>query len=192
MALSARQQAFKDYYLADANLNAYQAALKAGFAESTAKSRSHEWVCENKEDCPDVYHELWDAINKAKAERAERCQVDADYVLERLIEIDEMDLLDIMYDDMTVRPLSEWPKCWRRTISGLDIMELASAGKDTQALIKKIKWPDKVKNIELLGKHIGVQAFKEKVEAEHSFNLIQEMADFAEVNQDSPLPVRKV
>lgn len=32
------------------------------------------------------------------------------------------------------------------------------------ALLKKIKWPDKVKNLELLGKHVSVQAFKEQME----------------------------
>lgn len=33
---------------------------------------------------------------------------------------------------------------------------------DSAALLKKIKWPDKVKNLELLGKHVSVQAFKEQ------------------------------
>ena len=32
--------------------------------------------------------------------------------------------------------------------------------------LKKIKWPDKVKNLELIGKHVDVQAFKDKVEHE--------------------------
>lgn len=39
-----------------------------------------------------------------------------------------------------------------------------SAEGNTAALLKKIKWPDKVKNLELIGKHICVQAFKEQVE----------------------------
>ncbi|EPW4661750.1 terminase small subunit, partial [Escherichia coli] len=29
-----------------------------------------------------------------------------------------------------------------------------------------IKWPDKVKNLELLGKHVSVQAFKEQTSTE--------------------------
>ena len=35
---------------------------------------------------------------------------------------------------------------------------------DGEGCFKKIKWPDKVKNLELLGKHIGVGAFTEKVD----------------------------
>ena len=45
-----------------------------------------------------------------------------------------------------------------------DIAEMASA--DSAALLKKIKWPDKVKNLELLGRHVSVQAFKDNVKNE--------------------------
>ena len=37
--------------------------------------------------------------------------------------------------------------------------------------LKKIKWPDKIKNLELLGKHIAVNAFKEKVELSGNVNI---------------------
>ena len=43
-----------------------------------------------------------------------------------------------------------------------------SAEGSTAALLKKIKWPDKVKNLELLGKHIDVNAFKETVDHKSS------------------------
>lgn len=33
-------------------------------------------------------------------------------------------------------------------------------------ILKKIKWPDKVKNLELLGRHVSVQAFKDNVKNE--------------------------
>ncbi|CCK05649.1 Phage terminase small subunit [Cronobacter sakazakii 696] len=42
------------------------------------------------------------------------------------------------------------------------------AAADSSALLKKIKWPDKVKNLELLGKHISVMAFKEQAAHEHT------------------------
>jgi phage terminase small subunit len=31
-------------------------------------------------------------------------------------------------------------------------------------ILKKIKWPDKVKNLELIGKHVEVQAWRERQE----------------------------
>lgn len=107
-------------------------------------------------------------VEQLQKERNERNKVDADYVLNRLVEIDQLDVLDILRDDLEgIRPLTEWPKAWRTSISGIDVNELfeySEGKKELSGLIKKIKFPDKTKNLELLGKHIGVQAFKEKVD----------------------------
>ena len=46
--------------------------------------------------------------------------------------------------------------------------------KDLVGLMKKIKWPDTTKNLELLGKHKAVNAFKEVIEHNHKgvvFNM---------------------
>ena len=91
---------------------------------------------------------------------AEEAQVDAAYVLKRLVEIDQMDVLDIMDDQMKIRPVNEWPKVWRQYVVNLENLELS----DGEGCFKKIKWPDKVKNLELLGKHVSVGAFKDKIE----------------------------
>jgi phage terminase small subunit len=37
-------------------------------------------------------------------------------------------------------------------------------GDGAASILKKIKWPDKVRNLELLGKHTDVQAFRERVD----------------------------
>lgn len=106
-------------------------------------------------------------VAKLREERANRTQINADYVLKRLGEMDAMDVIDILNDDGSMKSVREWPKVWRISISGIDISELLAAGGDekkTIAVIKKIKWPDKVKNLELIGKHIDVQAFKEKID----------------------------
>ena len=76
-----------------------------------------------------------------------------------------MDVLDIMDDDGNVKPLRDWPKIWRQYISNIETISMD----DGEGWLKKIKWPDKVKNLELLGKHISVGAFKDKVE--HSGKL---------------------
>ena len=36
--------------------------------------------------------------------------------------------------------------------------------KSIETILKKIKWPDKVKNLELIGKHVDVNAFRERLE----------------------------
>ena len=40
---------------------------------------------------------------------------------------------------------------------------MTEMGHAVETLIKKIRWPDKLKNLELLGKHIEIKAFGEKV-----------------------------
>ena len=105
-------------------------------------------------------------INELMAEREQRLQIDADYVLRRLVEIDQMDVLDILKEDGALKPISEWPKCWRTTLSGLDINTTVTNYDETttENILKKIKWPDKVKNLELIGKHVRVGAFREQLD----------------------------
>ena len=163
MALTAKQQRFIVEYLID--LNAAQAAIRAGYAMKGAKDQAYQLM-----QRPEVVA----AIKEAIEARNQRVQVDADYVLNRLTEIDQMDLLDILDDDMSIKPLSKWPKVWRQSLSGFDIAEMfEGVGKerDLVGLMKKIKWPDKVKNLELLGKHVNVNAFRENVNHSGSINL---------------------
>lgn len=93
--------------------------------------------------------------------------IDASYVLKRLMEIDQMDVMDIHNDDGTIKPIKEWPKIWRQYLTSIEVSEIMQgSGDDRQiaAILKKIKWPDKVRNLELIGKHLAVGAFVEKVD----------------------------
>lgn len=156
--LTDKQELFAREYLSD--LNATQAAKRAGYSDKTAYSIGQENLKKP---------EIQDRIAELKAERNERTQVNADYVLRRLVEIDEMDVLDIMTDDMSIKPVSQWPASWRRYLSGFDLADMFEGrGEDREmvGILKKIKWPDKVKNLELLGKHVTVQAFKDNVKNE--------------------------
>ena len=60
-------------------------------------------------------------IAELKARRKEDVGIDADYVLRRLVEIDQMDVLDILNDDGSLKAISLWPRSWRTTLTGLDI-----------------------------------------------------------------------
>ena len=155
MALTNKQRRFVEEYLVD--LNATQAAIRAGYSQKTAGQIGDENLKKPQ---------IAAAIQEAQAKRSERVQVDADYVLARLVEIDRMDVLDIVTDAMSLKPISEWPKVWRQYLSGFDLADLYEGSGDDRQMIgvlKKIKWPDKVKNLELLGKHVSVQAFREQV-----------------------------
>jgi len=147
--LTPKQQRFVEEYLID--LNATQAAIRSGYSEKTARQ-----IGEQNLSKLDIQKAIQDALK----ERSERVQIDADYVLKRLVEIDQMDVLDIMDENLNMKPLKEWPKIWRQYINNVESIELS----DGEGWLKKIKWPDKVKNLELIGKHVSVGAFKDKIE----------------------------
>ncbi|HIE4798968.1 TPA: terminase small subunit [Serratia marcescens] len=157
MALTDKQEMFCREYLID--LNATQAAIRAGYSVKTANRTASDNLSK-----PDIKKRIFEL----KSERNAQVNIDAAYVLRRLVEIDQMDVLDILNDDGSLKPISEWPKTWRTTLSGLDITTTVTNFDETtiENILKKIKWPDKVKNLELIGKHINVQAFKDKIETE--------------------------
>lgn len=159
--LTAKQSQFVEEYLID--LNATQAAIRAGYADSTAHKQASLWVGKTRNHCPEKMRHVWDAVQVAKGDRMERTQIDADYVLQRMVEIDKMDVADIMDEDGNLLPIKQWPSTWRRYISAMDVAEMGNGDDQAAGLLKKIKWPDKLKNLELIGKHVTVQAFKERV-----------------------------
>ena len=146
--LTDKQKMFCLEYLID--LNATQAAIRAGYSVKTAKDIG----CENL-----AKPNIQSRIQELKAERVKSIAIDAKYVLKRLVEIDSLDVMDILDDSGSMLAIKEWPKSWRTSISGIDIQEMM--GDDISTVIKKIKWPDKLRNLELLGKHVDIKAWEE-------------------------------
>lgn len=139
-------------YIVD--LCATEAAIRAGYSPTTAK-----WQGVKLKANPLVAEE----IARLMEERADRTKIDADWVLKRLAEEAEADVMDIYNDDMTLKPLKDWPKIWRQgLVAGIDVEEIA----DT-ARVVKVKMSDRIKRLELIGKHIAVGAFRDKVSVEN-------------------------
>ncbi|MGV3346401.1 terminase small subunit [Enterobacteriaceae bacterium LUAb1] len=165
--LTDKQELFCREYLKD--LNATQAAIRAGYSEKTANEQASRLLANVN---------VQSFVAELKAIRVEQTGIDAAYVLRRLVEIDQMDVLDILLANGELKPIKDWPKVWRTTLSGMDVTEMAG---DAVGLLKKIKWPDKVKNLEMLGKHVDVQAFKENIKTDHSgsigINLNKSLSD---------------
>ncbi|HFT7619600.1 TPA: terminase small subunit [Pseudomonas aeruginosa] len=150
MALTKKQRLFVDEYLID--LNATQAAIRAGYSTRRATEIGYRLL-----QRPEVAQ----AIQAAMAERSKRTEVEADYVIRRLREIDEMDVLDILEDDGSFRSIRDWPRAWRQFLSGIEIAELFEGRGDDRRIagvLRKVKWPDKLRNLELLSRHVGTES----------------------------------
>lgn len=163
--LSPREQKFVEEYLL--SLKPEAAGRKAGYAESTCKSQIYTWTSESK--CPAHKRHVFNAIQAAKAKRSEETKIDANWVLTELKGMWEANLNDILCDDGTVKPVSEWPSAWLKQINGFEIAEIYEQQEQTRMHVgdlKKIKWIAREKILDMIAKHVDVQAFREKVEVE--------------------------
>lgn len=168
--LTAMQEAYCQSYIKYPE-NQSQAAIDAGFSPNTAAVKASVMMRDER---------IQKRIAELMEERNKRLRVSADYVLLRLMEIDQMDVLDILNDDGSLKPISQWPKVWRTSISAVDINRIRMAmnddEEDIESTLQKIKWPDKVKNLELIGKHVDVMAFKERLEVSGNITIADRMA----------------
>ena len=165
--MTARQQRFCDEYLID--LNATQAAIRAGYSEKRASEQAYQLLQKTT---------VQDYIRKKKMERIERTEITQDMVLRELaliafsnaadyaavIEKDAMAEVDgqmIQLFDSEGNPVKY------RTVEPVLTEDLTESQKRALSVIKKgrdgfeVKPYDKVRALELIGKHIGM--FEEKV-----------------------------
>ncbi|MDR1514077.1 MAG: terminase small subunit [Synergistaceae bacterium] len=148
--MNARQQRFVNEYLVD--LNATQAAIRAGYSEKTAYSVGQENL---------IKPEIKNAIDAALAERSKRTEVTADRVVKELARIAFVDTRQIFEwgpDGVTLRPSDELTDDEAAIVA--EVSETIS--KDGGSI--KAKRFDKLKALELLGRHLGM--FKDKLEVD--------------------------
>ena len=162
--MTKKQKRFIEEYLID--LNATQAAIRAGYSPDTAKSIGSENLTK-----PDIQAR----IAKAMAERSRRTGVNADRVVMELAKIAFVNASDVIdAETATLRPDAA-----PEDTAAIQSVKVKTFGED--GLEREIKMADKLKALELLGKHLGM--FKDKVELSGSLetektkldDLIQQM-----------------
>jgi len=129
--LTDKQRRFIDEYLID--LNATQAAIRAGYSERSAKEIACGLLTK---------HNIINEVMRRQEERQKRTEVTQDMVVQELARIAFLDL-DVVYDE------------------------------DKGTLLDKIKLVDKIRALDLLGKHMKM--FTDKVDLNVSGTLT--MAD---------------
>lgn len=158
--LNPQQEMFCREYMID--FNATQAAVRAEYSAKTANVKGSQLL---------ALVSVQTRLSELMQERCQKLEINANYILSRLYEIDQLDILDILNDDLSFKELKEWPKAWRISLSAIDIAETQSSN-DISTSVKKIKWPDKTKNLELLGKHVDVNAFTREKEVATEDKLV--------------------
>ena len=161
--MTPRQRKFCDEYLID--LNATQAAIRAGYSPKTACEQASRLLANVK---------VQDEIAIEMAERSKRTGINQDRVL---MEIAKMAFVNI--DDVIDLDTAKV----KRTATKEDLACIQSVKiKPTEfGTEREIKLCDKKSNLELLGKHLGM--FKDKVELEADMDLNINI-DYGDGNED--------
>lgn len=146
--MTEKQKRFCEEYLID--LNATQAAIRAGYSANSAGQNADRMM---KND------EIRARIDTALAERSRRTGVTADRVVRELAKVafvNADDLIDTETATLRMGASEDDKAC----IASVKVK--TSVGGDMDITEREIKLCDKLKALELLGKHLGM--FTEKVE----------------------------
>ena len=149
--LTAKQAAFVEEYLID--LNATQAAIRAGYSAKTA----NEQGCENLTK-PNISA----AIAEAKDARSERTEITQDRVLQELARLGFSDLRNVLTSGGSLLNPQDWDDDTAASISSVEVVTNSGehgTDKDGNKIVErthKIKVWDKNSALEKLGKHLGM------------------------------------
>ena len=146
--LTGKQALFIQEYLVD--LNATQAAKRAGYSEKTAAFTGAQNLRK-----PLIAQHLQRALDA----RAKRVEVQADDILRELLRIATVDLRQAFDESGQLKSIHDMPEDVSRAISGLEAEELFEGrGEDKERVgrIHKVKFWDKPRALEMLGKHLAM------------------------------------
>ena len=152
VALTAKQKRFVEEYLID--LNATQAAIRAGYSSKTAQEQSSRLLSNVM---------VQETIAKAMAERSKRTGINQDRVIQELARIAFVNPQNVIQTSKA---------SVRQDISEDDaaciqaVKVKMSESENGSSCEREVRLNDKLKALELLGKHLGM--FKDKVEVDGS------------------------
>lgn len=154
--LTEKQRKFCDEYLLD--LNATQAAIRAGYSSNTAAEQGARLLTNVK---------VQNYIQERKQDRIERTEITQDMVLNELANIAFSNIADYV-KVVEKEAVIDGKKIKYKTVDATLTDNLSEEQKKALSVIKEgkngleIKMNDKVRALELLGKHLGM--WTEKVE----------------------------
>jgi phage terminase small subunit len=144
--LTPKQRLFVKEYLVD--LNATQAAIRARYSKRTAKQIGTENLSK-----PDVMRAIIAGIRS----REEKVETSAEWVLKALHCEAVADIADLYTESGRLRTVNEWPLVWRTgLVTGVKVkqgFEYKDGEKFLVGVVTEIKLSDRIKRLELIGKH---------------------------------------
>lgn len=157
--LTPKQAAFVQEYLID--LNATQAAIRAGYSKKTAK----DIACENLAK-PNIQA----AIQKRRTKLTEKAEISQERVLTEYAKLAFLDPREFFDDNGDLIPIHKLPGEVAAAVSGMDVTTSYDKDNDSVDTLKKIKFTDKKAALDSVAKHLGM--FVDKVEHTGGLTLL--------------------
>jgi phage terminase small subunit len=159
--------------------NATKAAERAGYSAHTANEQGSRLLANVS---------IREAVDEQIQAQEKRTLITADEVILELKKIAMVDLGRAYREDGQLLPIHEIPKSVRKAIAGIDVDEIFDGfGQDRQLIghTKKLKLFDKLKALELLGKHLKL--FTDKIQIEDT----TPMSDRMQIARERALAAKK-
>lgn len=151
VALTARQSRFVDEYLID--LNATQAAIRAGYSEKTAKSQGQRLL---------TNVDIESAIQQRMKAREQRTEVTQDRVLRELARLGFSDIRKLFTTGGQLRSVHDLDDDIAAAVQSVEVVTKMLPGADGEEpdieYVHKIKLWDKNSALEKIAKHLGMFA----------------------------------
>ena len=140
--MTKKQKRFVEEYLID--LNATQAAIRAGYSPDTAQQMGSENLSKPV---------IKNAIDKVIAERSRRTGINQDRVIQEIAKLAFLNPIDVIdMDEATIK--GEANRDDTACIASVKVKVIP--GEDGNITEREVKTYDKLKALELLGKHLGM------------------------------------
>jgi phage terminase small subunit len=147
-----RQQRFVEEYVLD--LNAKQAAIRAGYSPKTAEVQGSRLLSNAKDRL---------AVTAGMAARSKRTEVAGARALLEIARIGFSDLRRVFHDDGRLKHPHEWDDDTAASVASIEIAT-RNVGDGTIEYIRRIRLWDKGKALEQLAKHLGLYRDQEPSE----------------------------
>lgn len=160
MKLTEKQQRFADEYLID--LNAKQAAIRAGYSPATAEQQGSRLLSNAK---------VRAYIDERMAEHSRRTGVNQERIIRELARIAFLDPTQLVNMD-TAELLDDAAADDRAAIASVKVKSMSG---DIEMIEREIRFADKIKALELLGKRFGLWIDKQQIDVQGAVQIVDDV-----------------
>jgi len=163
MALTDKQKRFIEEYLID--LNATQAAIRAGYSPKTAHEQGAQLLAKLS---------IRSEIDKAIAERSKRTGITQDRILRELAKVAFVNAADVInLDEAKIHDNID-----RDDTAAIASVKVKTIPTEEGDIVEReVKTYDKLKALELLGKHLGMFTDKISISGDMGVKIVDDITD---------------